>query len=165
MTLLHSQVQYADVIAAQHRSLYEVNTELSQIKKSHFVEWFSGDDLDSIWTLTLDSGASGAMSDSVDGGYTINAGSTFSNDATVHMNGISHYSNTGSVIIGVVKQGQTTLLTNHLFGFTDSISFNAFASVRGTPGSNFCINTKDGTTGTSTFAIIFHATNFYTFKL
>jgi len=76
------------------------------VPKTHFVEWFSGDALDSIWTL--DGTGSGAMNDAVNGGYRLTTTSTTNEDERIYFNNIRHYAHDGSVFISVASMNSAT---------------------------------------------------------
>ena len=87
-------------------SIYELINAPTQVMKQHFVEYFSGDALDTYrWN---EFGAIGsrtyAMSDSVNGGFTITHSATNNDWGGINFDDIRPYSHTGSVIIGVVKK-------------------------------------------------------------
>jgi len=54
-------------------SMYEVFNPLTNLNRQHFVEWFSGSVLDSIWVITNNAGGTGSsgMVDEVDGGFSV----------------------------------------------------------------------------------------------
>lgn len=115
--------QYGSTAQALKPSIYEHLTPAGLIaeQKTHFVEWFSGDALDSIWTYRDVSGTgSGAMNDAVDGGYSITSGASNPNSSMIDFNDINHYSNTGSVVIGVSKNNTATDYF-HIVGFTEQV--------------------------------------------
>lgn len=85
--------------------MYQAFDDLTTVRKQHFVEWFSGSTLDSIWTSYDQIGsATEAMSDSVDGGFEIQHSSTTNSWNGIYFNNKRQYEETGSVIIGVVKR-------------------------------------------------------------
>ena len=85
-------------------SMYE---SFNTVNKQHFVEWFSGNDLDSIWDKTVVGSSTGVMDDSVDGGYLITTGT--SNDDLVQLDFADkkQYSHNGSEVIAVWKGGKS----------------------------------------------------------
>jgi len=93
------------VAATEFTSMYESFNPLTTVNKQHFVEWFSGSALDSIWT-TFDAVASAveAMSDSVDGGFEIQHSTTNNSWNGIAFNNIRQYNYNGSVIITVGKK-------------------------------------------------------------
>jgi len=102
--------QYGPVSTGLIPSMYENLTTLgfSEEQKQHFVEWFSGDSLDSIWTFTDHAGTgSGAMNDAVDGGYRITTGATTDNNSSINFNDINQYSHNASVFEVVIRRNTT----------------------------------------------------------
>jgi len=85
-------------------SLYESFNPLNVIATQHFVEWFSGDALDSIWTQG-DAGGVGTfqMEDSIDGGFSIQSGATAADFSFIGFNNIKHYDADNSILIAVFK--------------------------------------------------------------
>tara|TARA_R110000822_G_scaffold281965_1_gene403583 strand:- start:17 stop:613 length:597 start_codon:yes stop_codon:yes gene_type:complete len=76
--------------------------------KQHFIEWFSGADISSIWTKRNIIGTGTfAMDDSVDGGFKISHGSAVNNNSQIDFGNIRQYAEDGSVYIGVVKKSAT----------------------------------------------------------
>jgi len=102
---------YRGVISAIVRfaSLYESFQALTSIQVSHFVEWFSGDDIDSIWTKTDVAGTNTfAMADEIDGGFKITTGSTTNDRGTINFNNKRHYDPRASILICIVKTDGTS---------------------------------------------------------
>jgi len=86
------------------QSLYEKLFPLTTVMKQRVVDNFSGDTLDERWTFINTSGTgSGAMSDTVDGGYAITSDTITFTRSAIWFNDINQYSPTGSVSIGVTK--------------------------------------------------------------
>ena len=84
-------------------SLIENQQQFGEEIPQHFVEWFSGDALDTIWTKTITSTGTIVMADTVDGGV-INTTAATTADANQYcFNGIQHYSKVGNVMITVFK--------------------------------------------------------------
>lgn len=104
-------------------SVYEMMHPLSRERKTHFWDWFDGDDLRSWWsTLTGSNPGSGAMNNTVDGGYRLTSGSVAIDDYfVIYPNDINHYSNTGSVYINIIKLGSASTIIMHS-GLTETIS-------------------------------------------
>ena len=89
----------------EFESMYESFNPLTTVNKQHFVEWFSGSALDSIWTKTDVVGTGTfAMDDAVDGGFKITTGATIGNSSAIGFNGKNQYAHDGSVIIFVSKR-------------------------------------------------------------
>lgn len=85
-------------------SMYESFQELTSLQVSHFVEWFSGSLLDTIWNLTSNAGTgiTATMFDGIDGGLGIS--STSVSEGTLNFNQKRHYDPTGSIILCIAKQ-------------------------------------------------------------
>jgi len=99
--------QYGSQATAIKPSMYETLEPAGFIEEldQHFVEWFSGDQLDSIWTFFDIVGTnSGGMDDTSNGGYKITTGTGSDNSAKISFNNIRHYSETGSKIIAVMQR-------------------------------------------------------------
>ena len=72
--------------------------------KQHFIEWFSGSDISSIWTKTNTVGTGTfAMNDSVDGGYGITVSGTANNRSSINFNNKRQYNQDACEFIGVVQ--------------------------------------------------------------
>ncbi len=85
-------------------SVYQILNPLSVVRKQHFWEWFDGAALDSRWTFYDIVGTnSGAMEDSIDGGYAVTTGTTNNDRGGIWFNGINQYAFDGSVFFAVVK--------------------------------------------------------------
>ena len=103
-------------------SMYESFNTLKTVNKQHFVEWFSGSALDSIWTLSnINGGTTGAMDDSVDGGYKISFSTQSSAWGGLTMSNIRQYAHNGSVAIGVVKKTFGTGAGGGHFGLSGTL--------------------------------------------
>jgi hypothetical protein len=97
-------------------SVYEMFVEdLTTVRKQHFWEYFSGATLNSRWTTT--SVVSGAMSDSVDGGYSFASGTGTWDTGAINFNQKRTFSPTTAVAITVAKRTGNGYMIN---GFNDS---------------------------------------------
>ncbi len=110
-------------VANEFDSMYESFNPLTTVNKQHFVEWFSGKQLPSYWTLTA---GSGAMEDSVDGGYKITSPASQFAHAGITFNLKRQYSPTASVIIGVIRREDTD--TEMYFGEVKTDELNLVTS-------------------------------------
>jgi hypothetical protein len=109
--------------ADDYASMYESRSALTTVQKQHFVEWFSGSALDSIWTKV--GSDTTQMEDTVDGGYSID-GDT---DTGIYFNDKRQYAHNGSEFIIVTKRvGTGGVIT----GFSDG---NSYTTVRNEAGS------------------------------
>jgi hypothetical protein len=91
--------------ATEFDSMYESFNPLTTVNKQHFVDWFTGKQLSSIWTTHDISGAGTfEMADDVDGGFKIitNTGSTAKN--SINFGDIRQYSPTASEVIFIAKR-------------------------------------------------------------
>ena len=80
--------------------------------KQHFIEWFSGkggtNKPNFAWQADNSGTATGAMSDSIDGGFAISTGATNGSRGFIGFNQKWQFSPTGSVIVAVMKHGSVT---------------------------------------------------------
>jgi len=85
-------------------SIIEARQPLGTEIKQHFVEWFSGDALDSLWDSrqVLGSGST-TMQDTIDGGLRVNTSHSANSSRIISFTDKRHYSFTGSVFIGLMK--------------------------------------------------------------
>lgn len=147
-------------------SLYEAFNPLTTVAKQHFVEWFSGDDLDTIWTTVETGAGSGAMDDAIDGGYKLTTGAVLNNNRNITFNTIKHYSETASIIILVTK---LTNLSNALQqdGFLETTAFNHYVLSNNDSAAtpNYELISKDGTTPSAQQGSIARDTNFHVKKI
>jgi len=107
-------------------SVYQMFDPLTTVRKQHFWDWFSGDDLKAWWTESTVATPTTGMSDSVDGGYEITCDSA-SDEAYIHFNDKRQYSHTGSVFIGVLQISTGSDITSDI-GFCNNKDDPAVAS-------------------------------------
>jgi len=101
-------------------SVYEMFNPLTDVRKQHFWEWFSGESLDSRWTQTNVAGTGTfAIDDTIDGGLKITTGSSNADKSQITFNNIRQYSPTGSVCIGVASRGANAQYKMGLFNLLD----------------------------------------------
>ena len=140
-------------IITEFASLYESFQDLTVLQKQHFVEWFSGKDIDSIWTKRSVTGVpTFAMDDVVDGGFKITTAATSLSQGIIDFNNIRHYSNIGSILLGVSKTVFGQAAGSQHIGFagtTGSDPINS-AHVHSNADIEFMIRTKDATTASNT---------------
>jgi len=133
------------------------------VPKTHFVEWFSGDALDSIWTFDDITGTnSGAMVDGVDSGYAITTATTSFANAQIDFNNINHYDESASVCIGVVKNDSTTsneLSCGLASTETNQLDYAYYRNASGT--TNLHIHTADSSSAASVESSIARDTNWH----
>lgn len=125
ITFSNPKLNRGVVEAAEFASLYEAFNPLTTVNKQHFVEWFSGDALDTIWTQrnNIGSGTFG-MVDAVDEGFFVKSDANVGDDSNISMNNINHYKNNASVFIGVTRNVSGAALIEHIAGLVkDHASF------------------------------------------
>lgn len=89
-------------------SIYEAKQALTIIQKQRFVEWWSGDDLDLIWTKNDQTGTGTyVMVDAINEGFSVKCGTGTGDNSSISFNGIDHYSPTGSRQIWIWKRLDT----------------------------------------------------------
>ena len=158
--------------ADEYTSMYESRSALTTIQKQHFVEWFSGNALDSIWTFNGTN--NGGMADSADGGYRVLPSSGA--NVIMYFNNKRQYAYNGSVCIAVAT-GVSDTRMDMLVGFSADSEFSGgttdksvYKSDNG--GGSLKMNTSDGSTETATsttrgspIASSFHNGTFITVKI
>tara|TARA_R110000751_G_scaffold121160_1_gene221744 strand:+ start:31 stop:705 length:675 start_codon:yes stop_codon:yes gene_type:complete len=105
--MIMNPFRFASVAAStEFTSMYESRSALTTVQKQHFVEWFSGSALDSIWTQTsLNASPTFLISDaSTNNGLAIAPNQTNSH-GLVNFNNKRQYEPTGSVFIAVGRHG------------------------------------------------------------
>jgi hypothetical protein len=107
--------------------MYESFNPLTTVNKQHFVEWFSGSALDSIWTThTFNTAPTHQMADSVDGGFEIVTAATNNTGGVITFNDVARqYSETGSVFLSVSQIDEASCESFQGF-IKDHKSFNNF---------------------------------------
>lgn len=150
--------------AARASSLYEVFDPLTTIRKQQFVEWFAGGDIRSIWTKTNVGGTNAfAMSDLIDEGYVVEAGSTAGNAGVIHPSTINHFSQTACIFIVVARR---VGLSNTQPILCDTTSFAHFAEATDNSSASFkTLETKDGTTASGTNTDVAIDENWHMYKI
>ena len=123
--------------------------------KQHFIEWFSGKQLPSYWTFTNVTGTgSGAMADSVNGGYVITSGATTGDRQQINFNNKRQYEPTGSVIIGVCQRISATSAQSKFglynLGLVDTTETDRAYVENSTSQTNYRLATGDNSTASST---------------
>jgi len=77
----------------------------STLPIQHFVEWFSGDALDSIWTqFNRDGTGTHSMADAANEGFQYVTDNGTNDSGGIDMNGIHHYEPTASVCISIFRK-------------------------------------------------------------
>jgi hypothetical protein len=89
-------------------SVYEMFNPLTEVRKQHFWDWFSGDSLNSRWSWKAGTGGvviSEGMNNAVDGGYQLRM--TNGHIGTYDFANKRQYSNTGAVNISIIQRNHT----------------------------------------------------------
>ena len=137
-------------------SVYEMFNPLTEVRKQHFWDWFSGDDLNSRWTKQDIVGTgSDTMNDSVDGGFRVTSGATSGNQTHYGFNNKRQIDYTNSVYIGVMKAVSTTSQVSYCGVQTSmGIDWNAgnysTLILMDSSKTNFSLYTSNGSLGTDT---------------
>jgi len=131
-------------------SVYEMFNPLTDVRKQHFWEWFSGTSIDSRWTRTFSTGTAG-MSDSVNGGYLM-SGSAGQNEG-LWFNDINEFAHNGSVMI-FVEYGTVSTRVKCIGGLSDdsnsTLSSINKASIHHDTGVSCEAQTANGSSAGST---------------
>ena len=155
-------------------SVYEITNPLTKVAKQHFVDWFSGEDLDlKRWTYTdyLSSNHTGSgMADETDGGFKLvgNSSGGSAQQALIAFNDKRPFSNTGSVVIWVAKMvasgtnkqggwGMCGVMPNY---WMDGLKINA-----PTGTGNYGFYTMNATEAQTQIANVSETTSWKTYKL
>lgn len=154
------------VVAPEFASLYESFDPLTVIRKQHFLEWFSGQAIDSIWTLTESGTGTGIMDDAVNEGWKYTTGAFNTNNGKLEFNGIGHYLETACVVIWVARTEETALYISN-WGLVNAVALNHLAYWAGDPNTNanWHVWTKDGASDSNTASDVADDTNFHNFKI
>lgn len=112
-------------------SIYELINAPTQVMKQHFVEYFSGDTLDTFRWLLSGNGSSpyntSGMKNTVNGGYELMPASTY--NVTLYMNDIRQFNYNGSVFIASVSgKALSSNRTDFLWGFTGAEEWSGVPS-------------------------------------
>ena len=123
--------------------------------KQHFIEWFSGKQLPAYWTEKNHIGTGTfAMVDSVDGGFSIDSGATSTHNSSINFNNKRQYSYNGSVIIGVWKRVDTTMIgafggiSDATVGADPTVEFTRFSNDSAV--TNIYLRSADASTASNT---------------
>ena len=161
-----STVGYPTLITPD--AIFDSAPTIAGLSKKRFVENFSGGSLDTDrWQQTQSGTGTFAMSDSVDGGFTLYPASGNTNYAQINFNNKKHYSKTGSVLISVWKQptntgGASTMQMASVNG--TSWNTNSCGTRLWTTDSYFKLRTADASTVSQTDTTVARDTNFNLFK-
>ena len=139
-------------------------------RRQHFWEYFSGSTLNSRWTQTeVNPPASFAMTDLADGGFRITADGGALNEGMINFNNKRTFSKTGSVCIWVGRDVQTTSYTGY-YGLANGITgsdadMGQLATIYNTNGNGVIAFRTGNTTKSNTESTIALDTNFHTYKI
>ena len=142
--------------------------------KQRFVETFSGDALDTDrWTVTTDTSLSAQMSDSVDGGYDMIAGTGTNNGGHIGFNNIRQYAHNGSVFICVSKVSNVSSIHQTPRGLSESARGDSAgnnisvwsASTVSSQSNFFCRTATSDGTQTDTASTIPIDTSWHSFRI
>lgn len=170
MGFITNSFRFVVAVEATFASMYETFQALTSIQVSHFVEWFSGDDLDSIWNKNTGNGSpTYAMDDVIDGGFKITTGSAGNNRGGINFNNKRHYAHDGSIMIAVWKSGAGGE-NQHLVGFSSVIDIplglgDSALSIIENGFTVFRLQTSASATATRTSTDVSVDTNFHTHKV
>jgi len=155
---------------ADYSSVYELFEPLTSVRKSHFWEWFDGDDRDTTrWTSTNFGGTNTfQMSDGIDQGFEIVTQASTNARGQIDFNGIRHYDESASELIFVMQRVSTNcavhcgfLQSNELFNSgDDSASWQ-----ESTANTYKNVYSTDGSTASTTNSSVAIDTNFHVYKL
>ena len=156
--------------SAEFASMYESRSELTTVQKQHFVEWFSGNALDSIWNISnSNAGYTITMDDAVDGGMKLINNAVHTNSAILDFDGIRQYNQTSNEVISVFKSVPTSggimvgLGKSHINDASyDSATMQIDA---GYAGSAVQTLSSDGTSQTVTATGFSADSNYHVYKL
>ena len=133
-------------------SVYEITNNLSTIAGQHMIDYFSGNSLDDRWTETNVAGTGTfAMSDSVDGGFSITTATADNNNSSINFNNKRPFNYENSGCVGVVQKVATSSKIWCGFrnsGLVDSENWSSLYG-DGQDGTYKSLTTGDGA-GTST---------------
>jgi len=135
--------------------------------KQHFIEWFSGKQLPSYWTMSETEGTA-TMQDAVDGGFKLVTNTATRQNVKMNFNNKRQYSQSGSVYIAVGKDFKTTSSGSSIFGFFGDIGDdlpNNSVAYQSDLGSNkwLCVSRDTSTHSTDSTKTL--DTDFHTFKI
>lgn len=151
-------------------SLYEQVADLSTIKKQWFFDLFQGDALDTDrWNEENNTGTcTFAMSDTINGGFSISTNTTAGGHGAITFNLKRPFSNTASVFISRFRSDNLSDYLVHA-GFSEVANAvtpsNDWALWRHQFNTaNFLISTSDNTTSSSTQSSVARDDQYHTFK-
>ena len=118
--------------------------------KEHMVEWFSGQALDTIWTVDNQIGTgSVAMVQTINGGLRITSGGTAGDHTVINFGGtnsINHYESTGSAFISIFKSIETSAARSTAGLHDDGAFDDRYAWEKRDLNDNFLLSAENCTT-------------------
>tara|TARA_R110000824_G_scaffold119273_1_gene273295 strand:- start:12 stop:638 length:627 start_codon:yes stop_codon:yes gene_type:complete len=148
-------------------SVYEMTNPLTEIRRQHFWEYFSGSTLNSRWNVTQVylGGGTAPMSDSVDGGCVLTTAGGSDDGVEINFQNHRAYNPTGSVIIGSIKKGEINSYID--FGFSGTIDGSNYnsAEVRMMNSGNFRLITGSSGGSSTTHSDLAIDLNWHTHKI
>jgi len=150
-------------------SMYESFNPLTTINKQHFVEWFSGSVIDSIWTFTnVTATGSSGMVDAVDEGAFVKTAASNNAHVALDFNNKRQYAHDNSIMIGVTKRNNT--VSDEMVGFSsgvnilDAVNDTVFYSQVNTDTFK-TLRSSEGTTLSATVSDVVIGTTFTGWKI
>lgn len=130
-------------------NVYEMLNHPAEVRKTHFWDWFDGDDLKSWWFERHFTAGTVAMADEVDGGIKITSGATTSDVLTIDFNDIRHYAYDGSIVECVFKRSSVSSSHQVMAGTIapgNYTSWHGYQAGQNGPvdTSNFSMRSNDG---------------------
>lgn len=148
-------------------SMYESFQRLTLIQLSHFVEWFTGKALDSIWTKVNHTGGdTSAMVDAIDEGFAVKTDSTDDAATSIKFNDKRHYDPNGCICILVARRVSGNYQFHAgLAGDNNQFSDDAITVTNESPNTFYGLRTSIGGTSTVDFSDVNIDLNFHTHKM
>ena len=146
--------------------LEALNTDRTVADKARFVDYFSGDSEKSWWTRTENGTGTYAMSDTIDGGFTILADTLNTEYSQINFNNKRPFDNTGSIMKTTIKQPTNNggASTAGLLEVNTSWNEDFIGTRIWTSDTYFVLRTADATTVSNTDSDIVTNTQFNQFK-
>jgi hypothetical protein len=152
-------------------SVYEMFNPLTEVRKQHFWDWFSGDSLNARWTeFNAIGSGTGVIQDDVDEGYRFTHSATMNDWGGIAFDNIRQYAHDGSIIIGIVKEVYGAGTGGYHFGFTGTLDTtqDQISMITSDPPqspTNFGLQTNGAGSQTTTVGSVAHDENWHTMKI
>ena len=138
--------------------------------KQHFIEWFSGKQLSSIWTVV---NGTAVMKDEVDGGIILSTLVQSNANTRVAFNDKKQFAHNGSVAIMVFKATDALSTSYTYMGLTDNTNVGATANDNASiaihpavfTNNKYVLRTGDGSNSTGTDTSLAIDTNWHGHKI